>query len=1160
MSRPSSAGSRPGSAGRKGVAQGAPHNLRNSAISEDSVSKGSSQQSSHDNVFNIVNQGDMMPTVTEIEYFDPAQANWSNVPRVCVVALQKLFRLCQEGKDNRDRLQKNIDVQEMRREKLKTDLVSQIQENKDNVQEISVWVARKKMKKSLKSKGISWVEDETEGSADLGKGVEKSASARKTRQLRTSLTCIPQGKSSIVRSSDEEPPGPPMHRTISNPASGSATPSSKSRIALPSGSGDGSPRRSVARTLTPTAPGNAKSVSRASSFNVNATNANQLKRGTTFVPSDLGDREGSKENADHDSAGGLHSSRRRSSVNDADVAPGGDFTSSSDSDDARHRPTPGMTEEQQKKMDEMAEKIKSLELTLQPIAPQLNKRCNDLSKSITEQVDKVESKLKVVFSRLQEDLSEEGIRMMVWQRLLVALPCWLQSVGVIESPEAKDAKKFFEKLLISAEKQKEECEILREQMQKLEDLVEAYDDRLENLEGEILGMDGKGSDEDEDSEEKSQKSQDEELEDADWVLDEVRPTSSTRFQNVRASQLMQASSLTDGLFDQHDTSTSSQRAGRVNASVLGGISEGVDSEEFGARLDKSPLYGLSELDSEPGTGSEPIAEKTSDDAEGFSRTPTSNVRQSRQSTRNLGRKSTARDPAKRATLQIGSRKSYAGSQMEKQTEGSDEEKQPDSSGTPGKSFLKKPTLKKEESVKPPSFGPRPTVEFKEDEVVDVSLNFSSDKVGSLQDVRNRELMKAGMQQEESTNFQSFQGGFTSIPSERQSELHDEFDPELQGLPNFQTGSNSSRPSTFGGVPSSRRKSLANKDPAKDFTRRASQMTFEVESWDHQYAKRRSSVKVPTLPRQIFPQVEKELKEVWAALEKCRDGHQSLEARFNDIETSILELHADVASEIEDLGGHLDSFDTILQENQDRLDQFGFELKAEHDLHEQRHFEMALDAFRDEYARIVKNIESNFEKNSQKLAAIFPRAMEQKDIVRDYNISEARYFALETRIACCEDELAMDEQKSGQAGKKDRSQSPGPPRSRSRSPERTGGPAPKIPELSPNIPWDSSRPAKKIAAWDKSSNAPIQASASQPGSRSSSRPVSAANARPASAAKSRPASATGRFAAAAVKVGSSNKTPGPAGTQTPSHPIKIPGPAGIPTGGLLFAQTPWPPPG
>jgi len=495
--------------------------------------------------------------------------------------------------------------------------------------------------------------------------------------------------------------------------------------------------------------------------------------------------------------------------------------------------------------------------------------------------------------------------------------------------------------------------------------------------------------------------------------------------------------------------------------------------------------------------------------------------------------------------------------MEKRVaEGSDEEKQPDSSGTPGKSFLKKPTLKKEESGKPPAFGPRPTVEFKEDEVVDVSLNFSSDKLGSLQDVRNRELMKAGMQQEESTNLQSFQGGFTSIPSERPSELHDDFDPELQGLPNFQSGSNSSRPSAFGGVPSSRRKSLANKDPAKDFTRRASQMTFEVESWSHQYTKRRSSVKVPTLPRQIFPQVEKEIQEVWAALEKCRDGHQSLEARFNDIETSILELHADVASEIEDLGGHLDSFDTILQENQDRLDQFGFELKAEHELHEQRHFEMALDAYREEYARIVKNIESQFEKNSQKLAAIFPRAMEQKDIVHEYNISEARYFALETRIACCEDELAMDEQKSGQAGKKDRSQSPGPPRSRSRSPERTGGPAPKIPQLS----WDSSGPAKKIAAWDKSSNAPIQASASQPGSRSSSRPVSAANARPASAAKSRPASATGRFAAAAAKAGSSIKTPGPAGTQTPSHPIKIPGPAGIPTGGLLFAQTPWPPPG
>lgn len=170
--------------------------------------------------------------------------------------------------------------------------------------------------------------------------------------------------------------------------------------------------------------------------------------------------------------------------------------------------------------------------------------------------------------------------------------------------------------------------------------------------------------------------------------------------------------------------------------------------------------------------------------------------------------------------------------------------------------------------------------------------------------------------------------------------------------------------------------------------------------------------------------------------------------------------------------------------------------------------MALDAFREEYALIIHRIEEEFERNSNKIASIFPRAMTEKDEVTDYNINEARYFALETRVVNCEDDIAQYKKSSTLGSKSE--QHAHAKRQRSRSPERTESPPPSVPVVS----WDTSAPAKKSQVLDKLTN---PAPHPQPRSRIGSRPNSAY--RPSSAAAKRPSSAAARLPGRPAKVSS-----------------------------------------
>merc|ERR1711904_98412 len=90
------------------------------------------------------------------------------------------------------------------------------------------------------------------------------------------------------------------------------------------------------------------------------------------------------------------------------------------------------------------------------------------------------------------------------------------------------------------------------------------------------------------------------------------------------------------------------------------------------------------------------------------------------------------------------------------------------------------------------------------------------------------------------------------------------------------------------------------------------MSCEVESWSSQYSLRRSSMKTPTLPRQIFPRVDAELVQVWEALEKVRDGYQVIEENLNEVENSVAAFMTNTSSDLETFNGTLKKFDEQLK--------------------------------------------------------------------------------------------------------------------------------------------------------------------------------------------------------------------------------------------------------
>merc|ERR1719265_395652 len=99
--------------------------------------------------------------------------------------------------------------------------------------------------------------------------------------------------------------------------------------------------------------------------------------------------------------------------------------------------------------------------------------------------------------RCTQDLSEESLNLIVWQRLLTALPVWLQSVGVIANSDTESAERFFKKLLNSIRVQVEDKREVDEQMHHFVDLMGVLENRVLNLEGEVLGI---GMEEDEEEE------------------------------------------------------------------------------------------------------------------------------------------------------------------------------------------------------------------------------------------------------------------------------------------------------------------------------------------------------------------------------------------------------------------------------------------------------------------------------------------------------------------------------------------------------------------------------------------------------------------------------------------------------------------------------------
>merc|ERR1719191_2046247 len=95
---------------------------------------------------------------------------------------------------------------------------------------------------------------------------------------------------------------------------------------------------------------------------------------------------------------------RSSSLHHSHNGSGDEEDSDSESDSMTNRPT-GMSEEEKKEMEALANRIKALEVSVPQIAPLVGKRINDTKNNLAESLVRMEAKLRTMHVRCNEELS-----------------------------------------------------------------------------------------------------------------------------------------------------------------------------------------------------------------------------------------------------------------------------------------------------------------------------------------------------------------------------------------------------------------------------------------------------------------------------------------------------------------------------------------------------------------------------------------------------------------------------------------------------------------------------------------------------------------------------------------------------------------------------------